>query len=410
MGLIARIRAFVIKEIVLVVAVVAALISCIFVPFDAAYASYVDWHTLGLLLCLMIVVTGLRFLGVMRLLGQWVVAHTHSQGMLAAALVGLTFLSSMLVTNDVALITFVPFALVVLHAANMKEHLGVVVTLMTIAANLGSMLFPMGNPQNLYLFQVSGMSFIEFVSLMMPYTLASAFLLVVALVFHIRRSKNALYEGEVCQGDIAQQGEAIHQRADDGHLKSERLEKTSSLKMLSLLDRIRAILYGVLFVVSIAAVVGLVDMPAVLAVVLLATLIMDARTLKRVDYSLLFTFIALFVFVGNMGRLPFIHEAVSCMVGWAPAVVGVLLSQVISNVPAAVLLSGFTDQTQALIVGANLGGLGTLIASMASVISFKLVTAGGLVKRSEYLRTFTAYNVAFLAVLVLLYGCMSMMH
>lgn len=158
-----------------------------------------------------------------------------------------------------------------------------------------------------------------------------------------------------------------------------------------------------LFVVCICVVVNVVDVYVAGIVVLVIVLLIDRKILARIDYGLLFTFIALFVFVGNMGRIPLIHELVSQLIEAAPVLASVALSQVISNVPAALLLSGFTDQWQALIIGTNLGGLGTLIASMASIISFKLITTEGLVKRGEYLKTFTCYNLIFLVLLLILY-------
>ncbi len=181
-----KVRAFVSKEAVLVVAVLAAAVSCALVPFDEGYASYVDWRTLTLLFCLMAVVTGLRFMGVMRLLGSWAVSRASSMRTLAFALVALTFVSSMAVTNDVALITFVPLALVVLSETGEGRHTASVVVLMTVAANLGSMLLPVGNPQNLFLYRASGMGFLQFVLTMAPIAGLSAAMLVAALLIVFR--------------------------------------------------------------------------------------------------------------------------------------------------------------------------------------------------------------------------------
>lgn len=372
------IRSFVRKEIVLVISVAAALISCIFVVPDAAYFSYIDWHTLALLLSLMVVVAGLRFLGVIRIMGEWVVSHMRSKMMIASSLIGLTFACSMFITNDVALITFVPFAIVVMHRAKMDVFMGPVVALMTIAANLGSMMLPMGNPQNLYLFQTSQMNVVDFVALMAPYTGFAALLLAGFLFVLFRKSSKKTME-------------------PPGH--TEKIKRRYSLGKC-----LRAGAYGLLFVVCLCAVAGVIEVFFTCAVVVIVALFMDRKVFKRVDYGLLCTFIALFVFVGNMGRIPLIHEVVSQLVDTAPVIASVVLSQVISNVPAALLLSGFSDQWGALIIGTNLGGLGTLIASMASIISFKLVTAEGLVKRSAYLKTFTWYNVIFLAALLVFYG------
>ena len=366
-----KVRAFVSKEAVLIVAVLAAAVSCALVPFDEGYASYVDWRTLALLFCLMAVVTGLRFMGVMRLLGSWAVSRASSMRTLAFALVALTFVSSMAVTNDVALITFVPLALVVLSEMGEGRHAAPVVVLMTVAANLGSMLLPVGNPQNLFLYRASGMGFLQFVLTMAPIAGLSAAMLVAALLIVFRGNAD---------------------RPSDCASRKERPKTTGRQGFLF-------VSYLFLFALSIMAVVGLIDAFAVAVLVVLVLLILDRRALTKVDYGLLLTFVALFVFVGNMARVPAVHDALSALVGVAPFYAAVGSSQVISNVPAAVLLSGFTSDWTALIVGTNLGGLGTPIASMASLISLKIAAASGLVGKRRYLAVFTVWNVAFLAVL-----------
>lgn len=366
-----KIRAFLSREAVLVVAALAAVMSCALVPFDGGYASYVDWRMLALLFCLMAVVTGLRFMGVMRLLGSWAVSRASSVRALAFALVALTFVSSMAVTNDVALITFVPLALVVLAEAGESRFAASVVVLMTVSANLGSMLLPVGNPQNLFLYRVSGMGFFQFVSIMVPVVVVSAAMLVAAVLIVFRGNAGGL----------------------SNRTSRKALSKPTGRQGLMFVS------YLILFVLSVMAVVGIIDAFAVAALVAFALLFLDRRSLAKVDYGLLLTFVALFVFVGNMARVPAVHEALSALVGIAPFCAAVGSSQVISNVPAAVLLSGFTNNWTALIVGTNLGGLGTPIASMASLISLKIATASGLVGKRHYLAVFTAWNVAFLAVL-----------
>lgn len=366
-----RVRAFVRREAVLVVAAVLALASCALVPPDAAYAGYIDWHTLALLFCLMAVVAGFRSLGVLDAAGAWLVSRATSQRQVAFALVGLAFFASMAVTNDVALITFVPLALVTIRAAGMDGRLCAVATLMTIAANLGSMFLPIGNPQNLYLFTSSGMPFPDFVLLMLPYTALSGALLALAVA--------VCFPGAPCDGG----GRATGEKASSWRDHPARLAA-----------------YAALFCLCILAVAGLVDVRVALAATVALVALMDAALFRRVDYALLLTFVALFVFVGNMARVPAVHDAIAGLVAQSALVAAVGASQVISNVPAAVLLSGFTDQWGALIVGANLGGLGTLIASMASLITFKAVSIGRAGARSRYLKTFTLANVAFLAVLL----------
>ena len=365
-----KLRAFVSEEAVLVVAVAAAALSCALIPFDGAYASYIDWRTLALLFSLMAVVTGLRFLGVMRLAGQWVVSHASSARALGLLLVVLAFFSSMAVTNDVALITFGPLALVVLSEARLGRFAAPVVVLMTVAANLGSMLLPVGNPQNLYLYQASGMSFSQFALLMAPASLLSLVLLAASALWVLRG------------GAGKSERRAFHMPGKPS---------TSSICLL--------VGYLVLFALCILAVAGLVDAFILASVVAVLMLAFDRRALLKVDYGLLLTFVALFVFVGNMARVPAVSDLLSATVGAAPFCAAVCSSQLISNVPAAVLLSGFTENWPALIVGTNIGGLGTPIASMASLISFKIATASGMVGKARYLAVFTAWNAAFLVAL-----------
>lgn len=412
-----RIRAFLAREAVLVVAAAAALASCTLVPPDAAYVRYIDWHTLALLFCLMAMVAGFRKLGVLDAAGAWLVARARTPRAVAAALVALAFFASMLVTNDVALITFVPLALVVLRRANMEARLCLVATLMTAAANLGSMLTPVGNPQNLYLFTASGMSIREFLQLMAPYTLASAALLAAVIALAFREKPTQMAKSKTVAGSVAvARNRQQDHRESNADVNDARTFCSPSVPGPSEGERpggqtkpfeftahpIRFALYLVLFIACLVAVAGVLDVRALLAVVLLATALSDTSLLRRVDWGLLATFVALFVFVGNMARVPLLHDALAAAVDGNALLAAVGASQVISNVPSAVLLSGFTAQWSALIVGTNLGGLGTLIASMASLITFKAVSVGRAGIRTHYLRTFTLVNVAFLTALLAL--------
>ena len=402
-----RLRDFVRREVVLVVAIVLAAASCIAVPPDAAYSAYIDWHTLALLFCLMAVVAGLRSLGVLDSMGKWLVSRAKSQCAIASALVGIVFFASMAVTNDVALITFVPLALVTLRAAGMEGRALLVAALMTVAANLGSMLTPVGNPQNLYLFTASGMSVSRFLSLMAPYTGLSTALLGGCIL--------VLFRSKPCCGEKAGKNEGYVQGAAGGgevvprscwsdgaanEFANEARENAAAPAPLWRRCRGRLAIYLVLFCICLLAVAGIIDVRIVLAVVIAAVALTDAEQLRRVDYALLLTFAALFVFVGNMVRVPLVHDAVAGLVGQNAVIAAVGASQVVSNVPAAVLLSGFTSQWDALIVGTNLGGLGTLIASMASLITFKAISIGRVGAKMRYLKVFTLVNVVFLTVLL----------
>ena len=378
----AAIRAFAAREAVLVVAVAAALVSCFAVPPDAGYAAYVDWHTLALLFCLMAVVAGFRSLGVLDRAAAFLLGRVRTQRGVAGILVGLAFFASMAVTNDVALITFVPLALAVVRRSGMDGRLCLVAALMTIAANLGSMLTPVGNPQNLFLFTASGMGAGEFLLLTGPYVAASGIML--ALVCGFGFSGEFVGEADVVgEGAVGQRSRCV---AKEGRGASG--------------DAWRIAWYSLLFAACILSVAGVLSVCVLFVLVLVGVLASDRSLLRRVDWGLLATFVALFVFVGNMGRISILHDALASAVQENALLAAVGASQVISNVPAAVLLSGFTDQWGALILGTDIGGLGTPIASMASLITLKMVSVGRAGLRRRYLATFTIWNLAFLAALL----------
>ena len=365
---------FIKREAVLVIASVLAVISAFIIPPDKEYLGYIDWRTLGILFCLMAVVAGLKEQGLFRLLAERMLDKVRTIRQLVFVLVGLCFFLSMLVTNDVALITFVPLTFIMLELAGadtLGKWLLPTVAMQTIAANLGSMLTPFGNPQNLYLYSLSGISPVDFVLILLPYCALSGVLLAVWIIV----------------GSWKRNDPVTVSLAERTQLKSRRIP----------------LVYGALFLLSLLSVLRVVDYRITLGVVLLAVVIMDRATLKKVDYSLLVTFVAFFVFIGNMGRLPLFREAISGVIGGAEVLTSVVSSQVISNVPAALLLSEFTAEYSALLIGTNLGGLGTLIASMASLISFKLLAAKYPEKKGKYMAWFTISNVAFLAVLLGLY-------
>ena len=333
-------RAFAARETEVVVAVAAALASCALVPPDAGYAAYVDWHTLALLFCLMAVVAGFRSLGVLDAVGAWLVARARTQRAVAGVLVGLAFFASMAVTNDVALITFVPLALVVLRRAGMEGRMCLVATLTTIAANLGSMFTPVGNPQNLYLFTASGRGVGEFLQLMGPYTAASGAMLTLACVLCFRGGEargaggvgRFASSGGFASDDAADnpamqvpparwtapEGSAsdfMPARSANGASPASSSIESASPGCFSAHSRKRLAVYGVLFACCLAAVLGVLDVRVLLALVLVGVSLSDASLLRRVDWGLLATFAALFVFVGNMGRVPVLHEALSAAVG-----------------------------------------------------------------------------------------------
>lgn len=372
-ALAARARELVRTDPVLTVATVLAVASCALVPPDAGYADYVDLRTLGLLFSLMTIMAALSRAGVFRAAGEALISRLRSGTSAILGLVLLPFAASMLVTNDVALIAFVPFALLVLRMLGLERSSVFTVVMMTIAANLGSMLTPIGNPQNLYLYSASGMGFGEFVALMLPYALLSATLLVASVLAY-----GALHDGLPMTGE------------------RPTLPEAPAVRKRSVAP------WAALFALALAAVAHVVPVRALVAATVAVALAFDRRALAEVDFGLLLTFVAFFVFVGNVGRIGAVDGLLSSLVSGNELAVSVAASQVVSNVPAALLLSGFSSAWDALIVGTNIGGLGTLIASMASLISYKQIVSERPGAAGGYLLRFTAANAAFLGALVLL--------
>lgn len=356
------------KETILCISLLLAVISVFFVHPDSEYANYIDWHTLMLLFSLMAVMAGLQRLGVFRKIGITLLSHTKNTRQLALILVFLPFFFSMLITNDVALITFVPFAIIVLKLADMETLLVPIVILQTVAANLGSMLTPMGNPQNLYLFSQSQMSLAAFLKLMLPYTSAAAVCLLIMILFFQKKSINIIEMEKGCN-----------------------------------ISKLLFFMYLVLFSLCLLCVPDVIDVKVVTAIIIIFLIIFDRKIFISIDYSLLGTFIGFFIFIGNMGRLPQFHNFIEKLIIGNETPVSILSSQILSNVPSALLLSGFTDNWNALIVGTNLGGLGTLIASMASLISYKQIARNYPGKKTSYLIWFTITNIIMLSILFAIY-------
>lgn len=363
-----KVKDFLRRELTLCISFLAALVSCFFVPPDGAYLGYLDLRTLALLYALMVVVAGLRHAGVFTVLAHRLCARAGSVRTMGITLVLLSFFSAMLITNDVALLTFVPFAVVVLGMAHQEKELIWVVVLQTVAANLGSVLTPVGNPQNLYLYSRYHLSMADFFSATLPLWLIS---LAVVLLLSLRLSRSHV---EVFLGEEPE------------------------------LDKKSLSLYLLLFALCLAVVLRLIGWYVMLPVLVLVLLIFDRRRLKEADFMLLLTFVCFFVFAGNLARVPAVEALLSRLLLGRELLAGALVSQVISNVPAALLLSGFTENGRELLLGVNIGGLGTPIASLASLISLKLYSHSEHSHSGKYLGLFSLVNFALLIALLLGYS------
>ena len=362
-----KIKDFCKKEIVLIISFILAVCSAFLVKPNIGYIDYIDFKTLILLFCLMAVMAGLNSLGIFRLIAAKLLKFTKTSRSLCLVLSLLCFFSSMIITNDVALITFVPFSVIILNISQKKNLLIPLVTLETVAANLGSMVTPIGNPQNLYLFSSFNLSLEEFFKTLLPYALLSLVLTAFSALFF---KKDTLQIAE-----------------DNEYIKS---------------NKILTAIYAVLFVISILTVFRVIPHAITLALTVLIILIFDRKTLLKADYSLLLTFTFLFIFIGNLKNIESVNNLLSNAVNGNELVAGIAASQIFSNVPAAILLSAFTSNISELLIGVNLGGLGTLIASMASLISFKYVVKEK-VSASRYLAVFTGVNLVFLVANILLW-------
>lgn len=363
-----KVREILQKEKVLVIAAIAAVVSMFFVPPRMAYIDYIDVRVLCLLFSLMAVVAGFQSCHVFEALAQKMLAGEKKLRTIGWVLVALPFFTSMLITNDVALITFVPFTMLVLKMVGAEKEAALIVVLQTVAANLGSMATPFGNPQNLYLYANYNMTGSEFFGTVLPLTLVSLVALWFCGYMVSGHGIQVNFSGKAC----------IHNKVKLG-------------------------VYVVLFILCLLAVLRIAPYWAVTAMVAIALLVLDRKLLLKVDYALLLTFICFFIFAGNMGEISAVQNFLAGIMEKNTLLTAALSSQVISNVPAAVLLSEFTENGRALLAGVNIGGLGTPIASLASLISLKLYSAeagtaaGGT---GRYMKLFMIFNVVGLILLL----------
>ena len=350
------------KNVVMVVALCAATITSVIVPFDKEYIRYFDFKTLTCLFCVLAVVCALRNINFFYCLAHKIVECFKTTRMSILALVYITFIGSMFIANDMALLTFLPLGHLVLTTTNKQKYMAFTFIMQNIAANLGGMLTPFGNPQNLYLYTKFNIPTGEFMQIMAyPFVIAIAIITVCCLF-----------------------------------IKSEPLELPQ--KKVDL-DPKKTVIYLVLFVLSIAIVFRCIPYYIGLIIIPIVLFFMDREALKSVDYPLLLTFVFFFVFAGNMSRIDAVQNIFSALLSKNTLLFSIISCQVISNVPSAILLSQFTQNYTDLLLGVNIGGVGTRIASLASLITLREYTKTRVGKTRNYVGLFTAINFAFLFVL-----------
>ena len=358
------IGAFIKKNVVLCTALVAALVSSIIVPPDAQYLGYFDFKTLTCLFCVLAVVCALKNINFFYILACEIVRRFKNIRMSVIAIVYITFIGSMLIANDMALLTFLPLGYFVLSSTDNKKYMAFLFIMQNIAANLGGMLTPFGNPQNLYLYTRFNIPTGEFMTVMLiPFLLSITLITLCCIVF----------------------------------VKSEPLVIKGERHSI---DKKRAVIYGALFALSIAIVFRGIPYQLGLLIIPAAIFFLDRRALADVDYPLLFTFAAFFVFSGNVARIEAVRDVAEALLSKSTLLVSTLSCQLISNVPSSILLSSFTDNYRQLLVGVNIGGAGTLIASLASLITLKEYTKHDREGVGAYIKLFSIVNFSFLGILL----------
>ena len=355
------------NDLVLTISFILALISSFFVLPDKEYISYINIPVLVLLACLMLVVAGLKKSGVFDMLKNFLSSKISSEKVMIFYLCMICFFSSALITNDVALITFVPFSIAILK--NQKSSAVIFCVVMeTISANLGSLITPIGNPQNLFLYTHFSISPLEFFSITLPLGAVCLVMILVCLLF--RKNTPLKSQNEGCSIHICKKSLAL---------------------------------FSFLFVLCILAVLKIISCYITLAAVLICVYFVDKKLFYDVDYILLITFVFFFIFAGNMARIPVIYNFIDRALNGREVLVSALISQIISNVPAATMLASFTADYRSLILGTNIGGLGTIIASMASLISYRFIAQEININKGKYMLVFTLFNLIMLIFLLLIF-------
>lgn len=358
---------------------------------------------------LMLIVAGLMEAGLFDILMHALLARVHSAKALSLSLILVSFFMSMFLTNDVTLITIVPFTIMTISHTGiaipnhygshtlLRYRLMLTLILETLAANLGSMLLPIGNPQNLYLYNYFSMNLGHFLITMLPFTLLSFLLLIGAVHLFIPNDGTVKKANEIVATEKKTEKKATKKESGkESEKESESKNKTHLL-----------LLYAILFVIAVLTVARIVDYKLAFLAVAVITLCVKPRLFKEVNYRLLITFVFFYVLIGNLGRIPAFHDWLVSITKTNPLLISIAASQVISNVPAAVLFSSFTPSADNLLIGVNLGGLGTLIASMASLITYQQYSAEmrSLNRKHairDYIIYFTIYSLVFLAALLVL--------
>lgn len=357
---------FIKKEVVLSVAILLTIITCFFVPIDKEYLTYFDYNTLICLFCMLAVVAGLKTTNVFELISRKMIGLFHTRRGVIYSLVFGTFFFDMIVANDMSLITFLPLTYIVLHSTKNDKYLAFTFIMQTIAANMGGMITPYGNPQNLYLYSYYNIPTSEFFSILLIQSITVAVLLWICCSF----------------------------------ISNEKLTLRKKSKII--ISKNKLYVYAMLFALVILSIFRIVPYILTLTIVIITILITDRKRFKDVDYALLAIFCVFFIFSGNISRIPAIKELITSIVTKNTLLAGIVSCQFISNVPTAILLSKFATNYRELLISVNIGSLGILISSLASLITLKEFLKHQPKNFWKYLSMFTLFNTMFLVILLII--------
>ena len=351
------------QNIVLVIAATLAFASLLVIKPDAKYIEYFDFKTLSCLFCTLAVICALKNIRFFTITAKKIVTLTGNTRTLALALVYITFIGSMFLANDMALLTFLPLGYLSLSATGKEKYMAPIFIIQNIAANLGGMLTPFGNPQNLYIYTKFNIPTLEFMGIMvLPFVLS--IVLFTLGCFFIPKENLTLENNE-----------------------EEKIQPKKTA------------FYLILFTMTILMVFRVIPYYICLPVIFIAIMVTDKNALTKVDYPLLLTFVCFFLLAGNVSRIEIVNTFFSGLLEKNTLLTSILSCQVISNVPSAILLSEFTENYRELLLGVNIGGVGTLISSRASLITFREYTSHVKGKTLQYIGLFSALNFGFLIIL-----------
>lgn len=365
MNILKKTKNFFKNEIVLSIAIVLTIVTCFFVPPDLEYFQYFEWSTLICLFCILTVVAGLKHTNVFEFISRKIAQLFKTRRMLIFSLVFGTFLLDMIVANDMSLITLLPLSYLSLHSTKNDKYIPITFIFQTIAANMGGMITPYGNPQNLYLYSFFQIPTLEFVKILIIQSVTVLVMLFIGCLF----------------------------------IKNESLK--ISKKPLKKVDKKKAVIYGILFITTILGIFRVIPLWIVVVLVVGLVLLIDRSRFKEVDYALLFTFVVFFIFSGNLARIPLLNNFLTQLVTGNTLLASIISCQFISNVPTAILLSKFTSNYKELLIGVNIGSLGILVSSLASLITLREFLKHYPKDFKKYIVRYTITNFTFLAVLLL---------